>query len=80
MSEIDINVFANEGNSTNSKILKLIENHDVIGEMVKSNTEDMFQKNINVESTMQNLVACGELLQIADIGSNNFEMNTVVKG
>ena len=40
----------------------------------------MGEKAVNVQKTMQELVAVGKLLQIADLGSDSLESNAVVKG
>ena len=40
----------------------------------------MSEKAVNVQKTMQELVAVGKLLQIADLGSDSLKSNAVVKG
>ena len=41
--------------------------------------QEMGKKAVNVHKTMQNLVAVGKLLQIADLGSDALKSNVYVK-
>ena len=40
---------------------------------------DMGEQAVNVKNTMRELIALGNLLEIADMGSNGFQVNVAVK-
>jgi hypothetical protein len=77
-NEVSLELFTPSLDS-NKKIMDLIKKDQNLSDAIKEQSEDMCDKAVNVETTMQDLVAAGKLLEIADLGSNGFHVNVAVK-
>ena len=64
---------------TNDKILQLITNNPKLNAVIIEQSIDMGEKAINIKKTMKELMVVGELLDIADLGSDGFNVNVSVK-
>merc|ERR1739848_522940 len=63
---------------TNDKILQLIKKNPKLNAVIIQQSKDMGEKAINVKKTMKELIVVGELLDIADLGSDGFNVNVSV--